>query len=123
MNPHDKIVLNTQANICHLEGDLFHYSFNSVEEYVKRNDEISSIASKSLYKNGQRSGIKILVNPVWRFLKSYLIKKGFLDGYPGFVIAKNTAAQAYLKYKKLNKLNRERKSSLKEPVSVSLTDK
>ena len=123
MNPHDKIVLNTQANICHLEGDLFHYSFNSVEEYVKRNDEISSIASKSLYKNGQRSGIRILVNPVWRFLKSYLIKKGFLDGYPGFVIAKNTAAQAYLKYKKLNKLNRERKSSLKEPVSVSLTDK
>ena len=123
MNPHDKIVLNTQANICHLEGDLFHYSFNSVEEYVKRNDEISSIASKSLYKNGQRSGIKILVNPVWRFLKSYLIKKGFLDAYPGFVIAKNTAAQAYLKYKKLNKLNRERKSSLKEPVSVSLTDK
>ena len=123
LNPHDKIVLNENANTCHLKGDLFHYSFNNVEEYVKRNDEISSIAAKSLYKKGQRSGIKILVNPVWRFIKSYLIKKGFLDGYPGFIIAKNTAAQAYLKYRKLNKLNRERKSSLKEPVTVSLSNK
>ena len=123
LNPHDKIVLNENVNTCHLKGDLFHYSFNSVEEYVKRNDEISSIAAKSLYKNGQKSGIKILVNPVWRFIKSYLIKKGFLDGYPGFIIAKNTAAQAYLKYSKLNKLNRERKSTLKEAVSVSLSNK
>ncbi|HET6722264.1 MAG TPA: glycosyltransferase family 2 protein [Chitinophagaceae bacterium] len=123
LNPHDKIVLNENANTCHLQGDLFHYSFNSVEEYVKRNDEISSIAAKSLYKKGQRSGVKILVNPVWRFIKSYFIKKGFLDGYPGFIIAKNTAAQAYLKYRKLNKLNRERKSTLKEPVSVSLSNK
>jgi len=123
MNPHDKIVLNENATTCHLEGDLFHYSFSNIHEYIKRNDEISTIAARSLYKSGQRSGIKILVNPVWRFVKSYLIKKGFLDGYPGFIIAKNTAAQAYLKYKKLNKLNRERKTQLEEPVTVSLTDK
>ena len=56
MNPHDKIVLPGTATICHLEGDLFHYSFNTIDEYVKRNDEISSIAAKSLYKRGQRSG-------------------------------------------------------------------
>lgn len=123
MNPHDKIVLSDNATICHLEGDLFHYSFGNIHEYIKRNDEISTIAARSLYKSGQRSGIKILVNPVWRFVKSYLIRRGFLDGYPGFIIAKNTAAQAYLKYKKLNKLNRERKSRLEEPVAVSLTDK
>lgn len=122
MNPHDKILLPENTSICHLEGDIFHYSFNSIAEYIKRNEEISSIAAMSLYKKGHRSGIKIIVNPVWRFIKSYFLKKGFLDGYPGFVIAKNTAAQAFMKYKKLNKLNRKKETVLEEPVAVSLTN-
>jgi len=123
MNPHDKILLPGRATICHLEGDLFHYSFNNISEYVKRNEEISSIAAASLYKMGKRSGLKIVINPIWRFIKSYFIKKGFLDGYPGFIIAKNTAAQAYMKYKKLNKLNRTAENNSEEPVSISLADK
>lgn len=123
MNPHDKIILPGRATISHLEGDLFHYSFSTIQEYEKRNDEISSIAAESLYKMGKRSGIKILTNPTWRFIKSYFIKRGFLDGYPGFIIAKNTASQAYMKYKKLNKLNRAVQNNLEKPVSVSLTDK
>jgi glycosyltransferase involved in cell wall biosynthesis len=123
MNPHDKIVLPANTSICHLEGDIFHYSFGSINEYIKRNDEISTIAATSLYKSGHRSGVKILVNPIWRFIKSYLIKRGFLDGYPGLIIAKNIAGQAYMKYKKLNKLNRKKESVLEEPVNVSLIDK
>ena len=123
MNPHDKVILNGNTTVCHLEGDIFHYSFNSIAEYAKRNDEISNIAAMSLYKNGQHSGIRILINPVWRFIKSYFLKKGFLDGYPGFIIAKNTAAQAFMKYKKLNKLNRKKEITVDEPVAVSLTNK
>ncbi len=71
MNPHDKIILPGRATICHLEGDLFHYSFSNINEYNKRNDEISTIAARSLYNSGHRSGIKVLINPVWRFIKSY----------------------------------------------------
>ena len=123
MNPHDKIILDNDRNTFHLEGDLLHYSFGSVSDYVKRNDEISSIAATSLHKKGQRAGLRIIINPAWRFVKSYLLKKGFLDGYPGFIIAKNLAAQAYLKYKKLNLLNKKREIDMEKPVSVSLTDK
>lgn len=123
MNPHDKIVLPENTPICHLQGDIFHYSFSNVNEYAKRNDEISTIAARSLYKTGQRSGVRIIVNPVWRFIKSYIIKRGFLDGYPGFIIAKNNAAQAYMKYKKLNRLNRRKDGILEEPVSISLSNK
>ena len=123
MNPHDKIILDNDRNAYHLEGDLFHYSFNGVSEYVKRNDEITTIAATSLHKKGEHSGLRIIVNPAWRFIKSYILKKGFLDGYPGFIIAKNLAAQAYLKYKKLNVLNRKRTHTVEEPVAVSLTDK
>jgi len=123
INPHDKIVLPENVAVCHLEGDIFHYSFSNVSEYIKRNDEITTIAATSLYRSGRRSGIRTFVNPVWRFIKSYLIKRGFLDGYPGFIIAKNTAAQAYMKYKKLNKLNKGKENVLKKPVNVSLADK
>ena len=56
------------------------------------------------------------------FIKSYFLKKGFLDAYPGYIIARNTAAQAYLKYKKLNKLNRSVENGSENHVSISLTD-
>ena len=102
---------------------MFHYSISNNAEFIKRNEEIASIAATSLYKGGQRSGLKILINPAWRFVKSFFILKGFMDGYAGFIIAKNSAAQAYLKYKKLNSLNRKRESLAKEPIAVSFTDK
>jgi len=123
MNPHDKIILEENSTTCHLEGDIFHYSISNNSEYVKRNEEISNIAANSLYKSGQRSGLKIIINPVWRFVKSYFILKGFMDGYPGFIIAKNSAAQAYLKYKKLNSLNKKRESPREKSISVRFTNK
>lgn len=123
MNPHDKIVLEDNATTSHLEGDIFHYSISNNAEFIKRNEEIASIAANSLYKKGQRSGLKILINPAWRFIKSYFILKGFMDGYAGLTIAKNSAAQAFLKYKKLNTLNRKRELPSKEPIAVSFTDK
>jgi glycosyltransferase involved in cell wall biosynthesis len=129
INPHDKIFLTEQTGICHLKGDILHYSYNSVEEYMKRNDEISSIAAESLFEAGvNKSRFKIFLSPLWRFLKGYFLKLGFLDGHYGFVIAKHTAIQSYLKYKKLNQLQKLQKRAIKQTVlpgnlPISFSDK
>ena len=65
MNPHDKIILRGRATIRHLEEDLFHYVFSNINEYIKRNKAISSIAARSLHQAGHRLGARLYINPLW----------------------------------------------------------
>ena len=66
------------------------------------------MAAKAYYEHGKRSGIlKMLINPSWAFFSSYFLKKGFLDGFNGFVISRQTAYQTFLKYAKLFQMQRQ----------------
>jgi glycosyltransferase involved in cell wall biosynthesis len=105
LNPHDKIVMKGSGAVKLLTGDLLHYSFANIEEYKKRNEEISSIAAQSLYDAGYRKyRFKIIFSPLWAFLNGYILRLGFLDGREGLAIANCTAQQSFLKYQKLRQL-------------------
>jgi len=108
MNPHDKIVLLNNTPVKHLKGEILHYAFNSVAEYLERNDIISSIAAQSLFTSGKKvPAIKILASPAWSFINGYFFRLGFLEGYYGLLIAFHTAKLSYLKYRKLLQLHKQ----------------
>lgn len=114
MNPHDKIQLETGIHRHFLEGDIIHYAYNSIEEHLQRNEELTSIASYSLFEAGiKKHWSKIVLSPAWSFIHGYFIRLGFLDGYYGFVIATQTARQSFLKYKKLRRLVKLQRKALK----------
>ncbi len=106
-NPHDRYEMDSNAVITHLPGDLLHYSYQTIEEHRKKADYFSDIAAKAYLKNGKRSSLfKIYMSPLFRFVRDYIFKLGFLDGYYGFVIARIIASEVFLKYKKLHKLQK-----------------
>lgn len=118
LNPHDKIVVQEGFPVCHLQGDILHYSFNSVDDHIWQNNRLSSIAATSLYNIDKRSSwFKMLVRPAWAFINGYFFRRGFLDGADGFTIAVNTAHQVFLKYNKLYRMQRTKKTK----ASASLT--
>jgi glycosyltransferase involved in cell wall biosynthesis len=107
-NPHDRIELNEVTPIKHLNGDILHFSYDSIEEHMVQSNNFTTISAASLYEKGQRSNwMKILVNPFWSFLHGYFLRLGFLDGFYGLVIAINSAHQTFLKYIKLYRLQRK----------------
>ena len=110
INPHDKYELKDKSKITgHLQGDILHYSYYTVEEHYKQADYFTTIAAKALFEDGKKSGfIKTWLSPCTRFLRDYFLKLGFLDGKYGFIACKIMAYSTYLKYKKLNKLNRNK---------------
>jgi glycosyltransferase involved in cell wall biosynthesis len=113
-NPHDKIIMQEGASLQQLKGDLCHYTYQSIEEHNKQTDRFSTIAAKALFDKGKSgSYIKLLVNPAWAFLKGYIIKLGFLDGFAGYMIARFTAIQSFLKNSKMIPLHNESKQSHK----------
>jgi glycosyltransferase involved in cell wall biosynthesis len=108
-NPHDTIVMQKDSSVGWLKGDLLHYIFQSDEEHIQKMRVFSRIAAESLYKENKsknKAYLKVIFGPVWAFIKSYIVKRGFLDGRQGWLIAKNDAFYVFSKYKKLIQLYR-----------------
>ena len=99
---HEKIEMLPASTIKHLRGDILHYSFNSISDHVDQNNKFSSISAKFMFDKGRRTNLfKLLLNPSWAFIQSYIFRLGFLDGLYGFIIAVNISHLTFLKHSKL----------------------
>ncbi len=92
---HEKIVL--QGEVTLLQGDLRHYSFPSIKSYI---DKIYPFAEEFFQKQPTRkwSLLANLSRPLWRFFRAYVLRGGFLDGFPGLWIALATAFSVFVRY-------------------------
>jgi glycosyltransferase involved in cell wall biosynthesis len=110
VEPHHKIVVNENAEVKHLAGDILHYSYYTISEHVAQNNKFSSIAAEALFAKGRRTNIfHIVFNPVWAFFISYIFRAGFLDGLFGLVISLQISHLTFLKHLKLYLLGKSAK--------------
>lgn len=105
INPHDQLLLKGNAHQQHLNGNLLHYSYYTKEDHYKQIAYFSKIAAKELFDRGVKSSaFKITLKMCAQFIKSYLLKRGFLDGKAGWHIATRSAYATMQKYQLLQKL-------------------
>ena len=108
MNPHDHFILEKGSSRKYLEGDIFHYSYYSIQQHIEQLNRFSDIAAESFFEIGiSASYFNILFHPAWRFFRDYIIKLGFLDGFYGLVICLNSAHETFLKYSKLRQMYKD----------------
>ena len=109
---HEKFVPEPGSVIGHLNGDLLHYSYDSIEGHVRQANHFTDLTASAAYKRGKRSSFwKICTRPAFKFLRDYIIKLGFLDGYYGYMVCRISAFATFLKYSKLRELHRQHKTS------------
>jgi glycosyltransferase involved in cell wall biosynthesis len=85
-----------------LPGDLLHYSFNNISDYLKMLDKYSTLSAQAAKEKGKRcSLLKLLFGPPLKFLQDYLLRGGFRDGYYGYLACKLAAYGAFVKYSKI----------------------
>ncbi len=92
-----------------LEGNMEHYSYQSIEQFVAKANTYSTLFAKNNVGKKSSSPAKAFFNSIYSFIKTYIFKKGFLDGYVGLVIAYSHAVTNFYKYIKLYELNLESK--------------
>ncbi len=98
--PHDHVLVT--GPVKRLRGCLHHYTYDDLTDQIATQNRFSTISSKSLYDEPRRfSGIDLIFRPMFRFFKGYILKRGFLDGYRGLIIAALNATGVFLKYAKL----------------------
>jgi glycosyltransferase involved in cell wall biosynthesis len=89
-DPHD--VLIVAGTVRDLDGDLDHHPYRSLAEHLATIDRYSTIAAR------RGSWVDILVRPPWSFVRAYVVRRGFLDGVPGLVVAALGAVYTLLKW-------------------------
>jgi glycosyltransferase involved in cell wall biosynthesis len=88
-----------------LQTPLEHYSYQSVSEYVTRMDRYARLAAQELAKGGRRPYPgELFVRPFFTFLHLYFIRRGFLEGAPGYTLAVLMSMYRFLKYYYLREL-------------------
>ena len=92
-----------------LSGDLLHESAEDLGRYFQKQNRYSTIAAQQLFERGHRAGaLQLILSPLVRFTKFYVLRLGFLDGLPGLVHTTVGCLASYMKYAKLIELNRTR---------------
>ena len=105
MNPHDKVIMDKGTKIFHINKDILHFSFYTVEQHLKQIEYFTDISAKAAFEKGKTSNdFIIFYKSTFKFFRDYILKLGFLDGYQGFIVCKNSAYAKRLKYTKLKKL-------------------
>jgi hypothetical protein len=96
------------CSVKHLEGDLLHYSYHNIRQQLEQINLFSDLAAQAAWEKGKKVFFvkDILLNPICTFLKMYFLKKGFQDGYYGFVISVNSSFGKFSKYIKLREIQK-----------------
>lgn len=89
-------------NVGRLHSNLYHYVFKNLADQVETNNEYSGLGAAELERRGKKFSVMMLVlKPYSKFIETYFLKRGFLDGLPGFIISVGAAYSVFLKFAKL----------------------
>ncbi len=95
------------AAVQRLREPIHHWPFDDLAEQVRTNNDFPALGARDLFERGRRfSAISLVFKPWSKFMETYLLKRGFLDGMPGFIIAVGAAYSVFLKFAKLRELER-----------------
>jgi glycosyltransferase involved in cell wall biosynthesis len=96
---------------CHVEingltkafrSDLLHFSNPDINSHLAKIPFYADIhLQRELHEQTRWSLIATVFRPWWRFFRAYVLRRGFLDGYPGYYIAKATAFATLVRYSRL----------------------
>ncbi len=101
IDPHDRV--ETACTVKRVrDGNLEHYTWRSMEDYLDKTNRFSTVAANEKYKRGKRARWwDICLRPAFRFFRMYVLRAGFLDGGRGLVLAILDSYGVFLKYAKL----------------------
>ncbi len=99
-----------EAVDCHgpvqkLFGNLIHYTYQNITDYLQRMEKYSTLAAQEIVSKKKKVGLEhILFRPAWTFFRMFILKKGFFEGYTGFLISILYSFYTFSKYSKAKEI-------------------
>ena len=103
-------VMTEGLKVEYLDISLKHERYSSISEFIRKADHYSTLFAEQNVGKRKASPLKAIGNSSFTFIRKYFFKLGFLDGYPGLIMAYTNMIENFYKYMKLYEKNREFKS-------------
>ena len=94
-------------NVELLNGNIKHYSYSNISEFIVKADRYSTLFAEQNAGKSRSTPMKAIGHSLFAFIKTYILKRGFLDGYIGLIISYTQASEKFYKYMKLYEKNSE----------------
>lgn len=102
--------LQTNAIVGRLKHHLIHYSYRELDSVLDKINRYSSAGARDMHLRGKQGSLtKAISHGLWAFIRTYLIRAGFLDGREGLMLAIANAEVTYYRYIKLAYLSKDQK--------------
>lgn len=102
---HERVTIDGPVRA--LRGWLEHYSYRNFGEHLRKMDRYAELMAQQMHASGRHASLaQVLFNPPWRFFRGYVLKRGFIDGWRGFVYHVVEAGYVRRKYLRLWMLGR-----------------
>ncbi len=102
-DPHDH--LSVEGTVARLRGRMCHRPYRSLAEHVAKLNRYTDTMASLRFEAGERATLAaLLLRPPARFLRMFVVQRGFLDGWRGFVVCAMAAFYVFLKAAKLREL-------------------
>ena len=92
-----------------IKGNVEHYSYQTISQFIIKADRYSTLFAQNNVGKKSSSPSKAFFNGMYSFLRTYILKQGFRDGYVGLIVAYSHMVTNFYKYIKLYELNKELK--------------
>lgn len=102
-------IMTKGMRIAHMDAPMLHFSYDSHSHFLSKMQSYSDLFAKQYQGKRKSSPCKAVLHGIGAFLKAYLLKRGFMGGYEGFVISIYNGNTAFYKYVKLYEANQNRK--------------
>lgn len=94
--------LEFAGQLVTLQHVLLHNSIRSLDQMIHKINQYTHAGALRLHDKGKQSSLtKAIAHGLWAIFRSYVLKRGFLDGREGFIAAVSAGESAYYKYLKL----------------------
>ena len=115
---HESYSITSSQKPGALHHAIWQVPFKNLEEVMSKANKYSTLGALKLSENGKKATMgKALSHGLWSFFQLYFLKRGILDGWPGFVIALGNFEGTFYRYAKLHELQ----SQWQLPESPPLT--
>jgi len=101
---HEAIIVEGLRHIP-FKSPLIHYSYETISDFLVKMQSYSTLFAVQNCGKKKSSPVKAVLHGFFAFFKSYILKRGIMGGYEGFVISSYNAHTAFYKYLKLYEAN------------------
>ena len=103
---HERLIVDGETKL--LKSHLLHHTYDTLDQAIEKMNRYSTLGAEQAFRRGKRASLwSAWLRGGWSFFRTYVLRRGFLDGAAGYALARYNGQGTYYKYLKLWLLGRQ----------------